>query len=371
MSRIKELKNQPDNILNFVDLFSVFCPNKDKKSKYMEMILRLIKNSIKNRHTKGDLEKIIPYISKHYNISVKELEELPFLHLFTLYLIIENTDEKLVNLTHFVEYNENNLIEQNDLTKIKTIKQLNDLVSTAELKKLEKELEKQVKKIYENDEWLILRPLTHNSSKKYGSNTKWCTTNESKSYFLDYAAGILIYTINKKTGLKVAVSYRHDELSFWNQVDNRIDSLLSGLPSEIIGKIMDEIKHNNVGNLDLLDKKQQKEEKRDLLIKKISIEPIDDTVFETMLTEQNDELVREEYNFPDPEINNLGFENENPPQLVSVIWDEQPQLPETIDHQPSENITSVRVELPFMEKYSEPYDTMEDVCEAPDPDTDW
>jgi hypothetical protein len=111
-----------------------------------------------------------------------------------------------------------------------------------------KEMEKQVKVVFENDEWLLVRPLTYLSSKKYGSNTKWCTTTESNpEYFLKYSKkGVLIYCINKMTGYKVASFYsldKHDpEFSFWNQKDSRIDSLETELTDDLRKIIFEESK---------------------------------------------------------------------------------------------------------------------------------
>ena len=84
---------------------------------------------------------------------------------------------------------------------------LNQL-SLADIKSELKGLENETIKVYEDDVWLLVRPLSYLSSKKYGSNTKWCTTTESNSeYFIKYSSkGVLIYCINKKTGYKVASS---------------------------------------------------------------------------------------------------------------------------------------------------------------------
>jgi len=77
------------------------------------------------------------------------------------------------------------------------------------------------------------------ASKKYGSNTKWCTTqSDNPEYFLKYTKkGVLIYCINKVTGYKVASFYsleKNDpEFSFWNQKDAKIDSLDSELTDEL------------------------------------------------------------------------------------------------------------------------------------------
>jgi hypothetical protein len=98
------------------------------------------------------------------------------------------------------------------------------------MKELTKELEGQVIKEYEDNKWLVVRPLTFQASSKYGASTRWCTTyQKEKQYFEKYwQYGILVYFINKQTGYKFA-GYKSlkdgDELSFWNAEDQRIDYL--------------------------------------------------------------------------------------------------------------------------------------------------
>jgi hypothetical protein len=98
------------------------------------------------------------------------------------------------------------------------------------MKELTKELEGQVIKEYEDDKWLVVRPLTFQASSKYGASTRWCTTyQKEKQYFEKYwQNGILVYFINKVTGYKFA-GYKSlkdgNELSFWNAEDQRIDYL--------------------------------------------------------------------------------------------------------------------------------------------------
>ena len=83
-------------------------------------------------------------------------------------------------------------------------------ISIAELKLIDKELEKLVLKLHEDEEWLIIKPLTYESSKKYGAGTKWCTAADNEDYqFYNYTnRGILIYTINKKFCLFRNTFYR-------------------------------------------------------------------------------------------------------------------------------------------------------------------
>jgi hypothetical protein len=65
-------------------------------------------------------------------------------------------------------------------------------------KLLEKNLSKEINVVYEDDEWFLLKPLTLESSVKYGYGTKWCTASKDHSEpFYEYSSrGILIYIIN-------------------------------------------------------------------------------------------------------------------------------------------------------------------------------
>jgi hypothetical protein len=175
--------------------------------------------------------------------------------------------EDLQKYRKFCEYNERNLIEENDLTKYKTFDQMISAMGVAEMKAEEKELESQVIKIHEDAEWLLIRPLTFKSSCKYGANTKWCTTTEhNQEYYNKYAKrGVLVYCINKKNGYKVAAFYSLDknepEFSYWNQKDTRIDSTDSQLPLELIGFIRDYVKDPKVkSNWSMLDSDSKKKE---------------------------------------------------------------------------------------------------------------
>jgi hypothetical protein len=149
-------------------------------------------------------------------------------------------------IREFAQYNERNLIEENDITKIKSFEQLNNIVSLVEIKSWSKELESQSIVLLDNNQtgWFLIKPLTYEASKKYGSTTKWCTTNKNNpEYFYKYYRGVLIYCINRKSGKKVAMHCHLDgmEVSFWNSEDIRIDSIFSGLDEECIDVIKREI----------------------------------------------------------------------------------------------------------------------------------
>lgn len=259
MSRIKELKQNPDNNINMVDVFQIFCP--EGKSKYVEFLIRLSKNT---KHLDMYINEVRENLEREFGITSEQLKDMTPFQIFTAYRFLEQSFNfsDLKTFQKFCDYNERGLIQDNDLSKFKSFDDVMAATSLAEIKAFEKDLEKQIHTLYTSDEWIVLRPLTFHSSKKYGSSTKWCTASENNpDYFLRYSKrGVLIYTINKLTGLKVGTFKSLDsdpEFSFWNQADSRIDSLESGLPDFILSVIKNEITENPVTNHSLLSEEDK------------------------------------------------------------------------------------------------------------------
>lgn len=259
MSRIKDLKTNPDNNLNIVDVLQMICP--DGKSKYVELLLRLTKNT---KNIDRFIDEIKESLKQNLDLTDEAMDNFTPFQLLMAYRFLEQSfnfsDLKLYQ--KFCEYNERGLISNNDLSRFTSFEDIMTSTGIAEMRANEKDLEKQIKVIYSDDEWVVLRPLTYHSSLKYGSSTKWCTASESNpDYFLRYVKrGILLYMINKVNGLKVACFKSLDnsepEFSFWNQVDTRIDSMESGLPDFIMNEIRNEINSNSVTNYSLLSKEE-------------------------------------------------------------------------------------------------------------------
>ncbi len=281
MSKIKDLKLNPDNNLNIISLLELFSP--DAKSKYTDTLLRLMKST---PNIKEHIKEVKTHINKTFDfISVESLSNFSDIQLLLIHRFLDTffNEQDLKTFRKFCEYNERGLVAQNDLTKYKSFEQIISSVSIAEMRVDVKEMENQIIKIREDDEWLLLRPLTYVASKKYGSNTKWCTTQETNSeYFTKYTTkGVLIYCINKVNGYKVASFYSLDksdpEFSYWNQKDTRIDSTDSELTLELIGFIRDYVKDPKVktNRYMLSDDMRTKE---DVLLKSrtsVALEPIE------------------------------------------------------------------------------------------------
>ena len=333
MSRIQSLSNSPKFNINLIKFLQIIFP--DVKTKYIDAIAHLyykakVDNKENIKEWYEDSIEIGNIFSKSEK-SKKEIENLDPLQLFFLYRftrdLIDDSFALHPNLfSKFIEYNERGLIPNNDLSTYSSPSDYMSAVNIAELKVIEKDLETQVKMIYSDEEWVILRPLTWVSSKKYGSQTRWCTTNESgPAAFYDYAGrGILIYNINKKSGLKVAIhssSIKDNEnmrpmnqgtidnldLSCWNMGDDRVDSIVSGLPDWILRKNIDEIKSSPVPNISLSEEAQKLyDDYHNVSIKRdgiLELHPVERTIYAGAQPEEDEPgiITQEEY------MNELGY----------------------------------------------------------------
>ena len=104
-----------------------------------------------------------------------------------------------------------------------------------------KSIESHQEVIFDNDKYLVLKPLNIISSRKYGASTKWCTSSSNPETFYSYSKkGVLLYIICRKNNDKWAVYYELDsrELSWWDVKDNRVDGLMVDLPKSLTKQII-------------------------------------------------------------------------------------------------------------------------------------
>ena len=105
---------------------------------------------------------------------------------------------------------------------------------------------------HEDDEKMIVIPLSKDASCYYGKNTKWCTSStESKNYFIDYFYAryiILIYVLRKDGGKKYAAAYNTlnivDKFNYFDELDDEMskDSFedKTGIKEEELENIINE-----------------------------------------------------------------------------------------------------------------------------------
>jgi hypothetical protein len=204
-----------------------------KTNKYLPLMCKLLSSrfQVNKLWNKRDEESEMNHIKERMDLMGLNYNGMSNNELYSYYCLADYFNhEDMRLLSSFQKYNERGLIPNNDVTSYQNFEQIMSSVGLASLKEDEKELRSQIIREHDDETWLALRPLTFGASSKYGAATKWCTTYQNdKQYFERYwKRGILVYFINKITGLKFAVFKALDgdrELSFWNAADQRVDFL--------------------------------------------------------------------------------------------------------------------------------------------------
>ena len=113
------------------------------------------------------------------------------------------TSPKLIEMVRsfdeLLPYIDNKDIYHKDYQKVEDL--MNVLVD-AEIKRAGKEFVKSehVQILNESENYIMLRPLTHVGSLKYGANTRWCTAsrNNPETFENYFGRGFLVYCVSKK-----------------------------------------------------------------------------------------------------------------------------------------------------------------------------
>jgi hypothetical protein len=251
MAKIKDIiEMAPDSFkTSLVDVLIAIDSSKTKK--YVPMMLKVLQNNSDENNRNTLQEDFIGELRDYYGISNFPDTIDPQIAFMLLQIVGSDIIKDLMN---FMDSYEKGYFKGLDITTISSRKELIQLNGLTALNKIGKELAKQVQKDFEDEEWLVVRPFTYESSVKYGYGSKWCTSMEqSAEHFFRYSNnGTLIYCLNKKTGDKVAAHYEIGEgISFWNAEDTRIDSMFSNLPNYIMDVIRGIITDNPVTNRSL------------------------------------------------------------------------------------------------------------------------
>lgn len=91
--------------------------------------------------------------------------------------------------------------EKRDINQYNNWRNFNEEVEKAKLKLSRKEIKQSgVIKIFEDDDFLLLTPLTHQAACRYGSNTRWCVSMRGYSgYFENYfTQGPIFFLMDKR-----------------------------------------------------------------------------------------------------------------------------------------------------------------------------
>jgi hypothetical protein len=243
MSRLDRIKEQNKALdISIIDILAQCDPSDNHK--YLDFILKMFKKDV----------------NFYENINVRLGS-----------LLIGSGEIDILNEFH--KHSTENRIKNSDIGTYKSWSEVKDAVIEAnEIKRLN-EAEKKIKKIYDENDWIVLIPLSFEASQKYGANTKWCITQKYhwNSYHKSYK---LIFIINKNSNEKYAISSSYDDknkVQGWLADDTEINPLLLDIPIQVMKVITDEIKKRET-NYMLIHGESFKENK-----------PKDFTIFQELL----------------------------------------------------------------------------------------
>ena len=250
----KELKIQhPDLNYNIIDVVSKIHP--EGSSKYLPLLIKEFKrkNTEWTKTYFDDFQYYIERIKDNLKFRDEELSKLGYVDIKMLYEIstlLNNIVETEVLERHH-EHHVNNRLENSDISTYKTIKDLINEVKKADFKSISNEQRKFIHVVFEDDKWLVIKPMTFESSLKYGASTKWCTASKNNPYhFYRYTKnGNLYYVMNKKEIYKCAFYFEKSEsiennISFqlYNEEDERIDTSMLNIDRDVIMLIIEDSK---------------------------------------------------------------------------------------------------------------------------------
>lgn len=253
---IKKLKKENDFLnMTLIDMLGKFDTSKTKK--YTQLLVKLLNKKIEQHN---DVNEYLLVEKSYEGAQINPIDRvLP--HSCWENSVTRNFICDYIfswgNMERFVEFTElmdKNLIPENDISQYDSWEMLETNLFEAKNREMFKKSKKEIHRIYEDQNYLIFKPLTYMSSCSYGYQTKWCTSMiNDASYFYNHSRGILIYIIDKKENKKFAF-YKHCpnyfELEFnehenyvfktFNQEDKQIDTIQTGLPLSILEIILRE-----------------------------------------------------------------------------------------------------------------------------------
>lgn len=168
-------------------------------------------------------------------------------------------------ILRFDELANKNQIKDKDINFYKNFNDLKIAVSEAEQMKSRRELVGEYEKVYEDSEYLMVKPLTEEASCRFGVDTKWCISAKRDNRFGQYVGkgeNEFYFIIKKGVGRgklnRVAVQItNYGRITLWNSED-RVEStnLLGIYPdgiSHFILKKSEELRPKDCYNLSTIE----------------------------------------------------------------------------------------------------------------------
>ena len=285
------IQENPNMDINLVRLISKLDPS--KTNKLTPFMVKVFKKRMVDFEKEITQEEGI-YGLRYEYVNSKMSDASGFEKLILTWVIDQFRAENIEILKEFNEVLDKGLVDQNDISKYENFEDITNQLSVARTKDLLKKSRKEISVVYEDDEIMMIKPLSFEASLKYGAGTKWCTAMKNEpEYFYRYSKnGILIYLINKETGRKFGCHserYNDNRVQIFNEIDQVIDSFHMGLPYEKLTILMDLMDSEKYGvNSDLFS--EEEKSKYELRKVKYSVDEAMDVPNEEMPV--NEELPR-------------------------------------------------------------------------------
>jgi prolyl oligopeptidase PreP (S9A serine peptidase family) len=249
---IKKLKQQNNEIsISLVDLLGRFDISKTKK--YTQFLVKMLHKQYNEEMVYRVSENRISHYTENRGERFEEILNSDKFEDFVTKRVLFDTLfdwDEMSSFVKFCELMERGLIKEKDISKYDSWDMLNQALIEGIYKESFKNSKKEIHTIYDEDGYLVFRPLTYNSSVYYGYQAKWCTamTNDP-SYFYQHSKGVLVYVIDHNKNTKYGFHRPYDSEHFdtgkifnvFNEKGRSVDTYETGLPVHILNIIMDEL----------------------------------------------------------------------------------------------------------------------------------
>ena len=236
---IKKIKKENNSInISLVDLMGKLDNSETKK--YTQFLVKILKKNFDNE------QDFLVRDSSHRERKIDQVLNNSTFDGWITRKILTNLYgwDEVDSFINFCEFMERGLTNEKDISKYDSWEMVTSEVFQAKNRNLFKMAKKEVKVVYEDDQYMCIKPLTYAASVSYGYQTRWCTASvQEPSYFYNHSKdGVLVYLIDKINNVKFGFYHNSYQIQIYNQKDDRIDSMETGLPLELLHKLIGEMK---------------------------------------------------------------------------------------------------------------------------------
>ena len=236
---IKKIKKENNSInISLIDLMGKLDTSETKK--YTQFLVKILKKNFDNE------QDFLVRESSHWERKIDQVLNNSTFDGWITRKILTNLYgwDEVDSFINFCEFMERGLTNEKDISKYDSWDMVASEVFQAKNRNLFKMAKKEVKVVYEDDQYMCIKPLTYAASVSYGYQTRWCTASvQEPSYFYNHSKdGVLVYLIDKINNVKFGFYHNSYQIQIYNQKDDRIDSMETGLPLELLHKLIGEMK---------------------------------------------------------------------------------------------------------------------------------